>query len=254
MGERERVGQVRSRRTFRVVFITALLVIVGSAALLGVYVIMQERSGIPQGGALTSILFSESTYTFPLENYTPLEVKRLLNGARIGNSATLGAITRFIPTISKETPEGTAVEQPVTLEEFLQALGTHTPPDLVRALSSDFFFGIHTVDENVPLFVIPVVSYERAFAGMLNWEQSMNADFSPVFTPVPGQVVGPNGLPEKRAFEDMIMRNYDVRALRDDAGVVQLYYSFPTQHILVIGESVYSFTEVLNRLRAERKL
>ena len=50
------------------------------------------------------------------------------------------------------------------------------------------------------------------------------------------------------------MRNYDVRVLKNDAGGIELYYSFPTQNILIIGESPYSFTEILSRLRAERKL
>ncbi len=50
------------------------------------------------------------------------------------------------------------------------------------------------------------------------------------------------------------MRNYDVRALKDDAGQIQLYYSFPTRDILIIAESPYSFGEILSRLRADRRL
>ena len=144
--------------------------------------------------------------------------------------------------------------RPATLQEFLAALGTRASPDLVRALGSDFFFGIHTVDKNAPVLVIPVVSYEHAFAGMLAWERTMNADLAPVFTAVPDQVAGPGGLPQKRQFNDLVMRNYDVRALKDDAGVIELYYSFPTKELLIIAESPYSFAEVLSRLRAGGKL
>jgi len=50
------------------------------------------------------------------------------------------------------------------------------------------------------------------------------------------------------------MRNYDARALKDDAGQIQLYYSFPTRNILIIAESPYTFAEVLSRLQAERRL
>ena len=50
------------------------------------------------------------------------------------------------------------------------------------------------------------------------------------------------------------MGNYDVRALKDDAGEVQLYYSFPTQNILIIAGSPYSFPEILSRLQASRQL
>ncbi len=252
--EREQIKKVHSRRIFRMLFAVFLLSVLGAAAFFGVYVIMQERSGIPREGSGMSILFSESAYELPLENRSSLEIKRLIAQTRADGGATLGSISRFTPTILQTNPDGTSAEKPLTLQEFLRALGARASPDLLRALSSEFFFGIHTVDENAPFFVIPVLSYERAFAGMLAWEQTMNADLAPAFTPVPDQVLGVNGLPEKRRFEDVVMRNYDVRVLKNDAGTIELYYSFPTRHLLVIGESVYTFTETLSRLRAERKL
>ncbi|OGG76796.1 hypothetical protein A3B35_00665 [Candidatus Kaiserbacteria bacterium RIFCSPLOWO2_01_FULL_54_24] len=252
--EREQGKAVRSRKTFRILFAVFLLFALGAAVAFGVYVIIQERSGIPPQETGESLLFAEKNYAFPLEDRSPLEVKRLIAQARADSGAALGSITRFVPTKPETTPEGATAERPLTLEEFLRALGTRASPDLLRALSSEFFFGIHTVDENAPIFVIPVLSYERAFAGMLAWEQTMNADLAPAFTAVPDQVLGVSGLPEKRRFEDVVMRNYDVRALKNDAGTIELYYSFPTQHLLIIGESVYSFTEILSRLRAERKL
>ena len=89
---------------------------------------------------------------------------------------------------------------------------------------------------------------------MLEWEDMINADLIPAFTSVPDTEAGADGLIKKRQFEDVVMRNYDVRALKDDAGTIQLYYSFPTRNILIIAESPYSFAEVLSRLRAERKL
>jgi hypothetical protein len=229
------------------------VVVLGGAALIGVYV-MSGSSQTPSGTLGSSILFAESTVTLPLGNESPLELKRLLAQARTNSSATLGSITRIVPVNRETTGGGQEIVSEATLETFLERMGAQPPENLLRALSSEFFFGIHTVDENVPLLVIPVVSYERAFAGMLAWERNMNAGLAPVFTPVPAQVIGPSGLPERRRFEDIVMRNYDVRALKDNSGTVQLFYSFPTRSLLVIGESPYTFTEILSRLRAERKL
>src|SRR3989344_2217915 len=246
--------QEHPRRHTGALFAIALLLVLGGAALGGVYFIMSERSETPVDTTGSSLLFAESTVSLPLGNESPLELKRLLAQARTSGSATLGSITHIVPTERITTEEGTEIVQETSLAYFWGRMGAQPPEDLLRALSSDFFFGIHTVDENAPLFVIPVLSYERAFAGMLAWEQGMNAGLSPVFSTVPSQVIGSSGLPEKRRFEDVVMRNYDVRALKDDTGEVQLFYSFPTRSILVIGESPYSFTEVLSRLRAERKL
>ena len=245
----------RSGRLFGMLFAAILLIGLGAAAIFGVYTIMQQRggaaSGVPQG---PSLLFAETTVPLSLTDLSSLDLKRLLAQARASGGATLGSITNIIPVVSTRDESGAEVRSPASLREFLAALGTHSPPDLLRALGDEFFLGLHTVDENAPLLVIPVTSYERAFAGMLAWEGMMNADLSPFFTAVPDQIAGPGGLPQKRQFEDLVMRNYDVRALKNDAGGIELYYSFPTQNILIIGESPYSFTEILSRLRAERKL
>ncbi len=254
VAERGQIKEVHSRRVFRILFAVFIFSILGTAAFLGVYVIVQERSGIPRQEQETSILFSENTFSLPLENNTPLEIKRLVAQVRTDKGATLGSITHFVPTMLQAGADGASTERLLTLEEFFNALGTRTSADLLRALSSKFFFGTYTVDETAPIFVIPVLSYERAFAGMLAWEQTMNSDLAPTFTRVSDQVQGIGGLPERRRFEDVVMRNYDVRVLKNDAGAIELYYSFPTRRLLIIGENVYSFTEILSRLRAGRKL
>lgn len=252
--ERSEVQKNQVRRRSAILFAVAIFLVLGAAAFFGVFLIMGERAGIPAETSQSAILFAENGVPFPLTSASSIELKRILAQARLGGGGTLGSITRIIPTVSETTAEGTPTGRPATLEEFLRAIGARAPEELYRALPQDFFFGIHTVDENAPLFVIPVASYERAFASMLRWEETLNADLSPVFTPVPDQVIGSGGLPEKRRFEDVVMRNYDVRVLKDDAGTIELYYSFPTRELLVIAESPYSFTEILSRLRAERKL
>ena len=247
--------RARSKRSFGILFTVLLLTVVGAAALFGVYIISSERGGSARQEPSSSILFAENTLGLPIEGKPAHEIKRVLAQSRLSSSGTLGSITRIAPTVPLEVVEG--VEPGVreaTLSEFFIALKTRASESLLRALSPQFFFGLHTVDENAPLLVIPVVSYEHAFAGMIAWEQTMNGDLAPIFTAVSDQVVGSGGLLEKRRFEDIVMRNYDVRALKNDAGQIELYYSFPTQRLLVIAESPYSFTEILSRLRAERKL
>ena len=248
----------RKRHTFNVVFASILLATLGTAAFFGIALIVRERSGTVEVPPNTSLLFSESSFPLALKDLSSFDIKNLFGQIRSGGGATLGSITRVVPIVSipvsSDFAANTVEERPATLEEFLNVLGAHVSPDLIRALDTEFFFGIHTVDENAPFFVIPVVSYERAFADMLEWENTMNADLASAFTPVPNTVMGGDGLLAKRQFEDVVMRNYDVRALKDDKGEIQLYYSFPTRHLLIVAESPYSFTEVLSRLRAERKL
>jgi hypothetical protein len=133
-------------------------------------------------------------------------------------------------------------------------MGFNAPDDLVKSLGSDFFFGLHVVDKNSPIMVLPVTNYDRAFAGMLAWEATINADLSPAFTPVPSTILDQNGVPSARVFQDDVMRNYDVRELKDDSGTVVLYYSFPSKKLLIIAESPYSFPELLSRLQSVSRL
>ena len=241
----------KNRRNFRFV-LTGLLVGVGILALGAVLFVRQERTTNQNAITQNEILFAEQTVPFPIDNQAPGDLRRTLASARGAGSLTLGAILQIIPTRTTDTPNG-SITQPVTFQEFLAALGTRAPEGLSRALGSDFFFGIHTVDENAPVIIVPVTSYERALASMREWEPFMNADFEPIFTPLAPQT-RENDIVVERMFDDMVIRNYDVRALKDDAGIVQLYYSFPTRNILIIAESQFSFTEILGRLRADRRL
>lgn len=238
----------RPSRTRGIVLAAFALFFLGVAALFGVYYVQSSKAGAPVTQN-DSLLFAEQSIGLPTTGRSSSDLKQALLSARTNNNAQLGSISRIIPLVGTTN----ATQRPATLSEFFTAIGANPPPDLVRALGDQFFLGLHTVDKNAPVLVIPVTSYDRAFAGMLAWESTMNSDLTPLFTPVP-QYINVDGIPTARTFSDLVMRNYDVRALKDDSGTVELYYSFPTRDILVIAESPYTFAEVLTRLQASRHL
>lgn len=250
----EPVVPQRANRLRGILFAVGLLSLLGLAALGGVYIAVEQRaSPLPQQKS-DSLVFAEQSATLSLANTDPKTLKSELAQVRNSSHASLGSITRIVPTATDMSGDGTATKRAATLSEFLVSVGAQPPADLLRALSDTFFLGIHTVDKNAPVFVIPVTSYDHAFAGMLSWEAQMNSDLSPLFTPLSALTKGPDGIPTQRAFSDVVMRNYDVRALKDDGGNIELYYSFPTRNILIIAESPYTFAEILTRLQAARSL
>ena len=230
------------------------LLLLGGGALAGVYYISLSGTVRQVEQLGDSLVFAEASQRLALEDATPSEIRQHLSELRVSAGGTLGAITRIVPTFPDIVYDTGTLLRAATFAEFMQALGARPPDELLRALSDTFFTGIHTVDKNAPIIVVPVVSYDHAFKGMLDWEKTLNSDLTPYFTPVSGLLTGPDGLVETRTFEDIVMRNYDVRALKDDAGTIELYYSFPTRNILIIAESPYSFPEVLSRLQADRRL
>jgi hypothetical protein len=244
----------RKSRLMTGLLVAAVLLLLGGAALFGVYFVgTQSAAPLPQQQA-DSLVFAEQSVPFSISGQTSAALKTQLAQARLSSNASLGSITRIIPTFSTAAADGSTATRTASFSEFLNAIGARAPDSLLRALSDTYFLGIHAVDENAPVIVIPITSYDRAFAGMLEWERTMNANLSPLFTALPVLTTDTNGLPTERVFSDIVMRNYDVRALKDDAGAIQMYYSFPTRDMLIIGESPYTFAEILSRLQAGRKL
>jgi hypothetical protein len=244
---------VRKNRHARPLILALMMVVAGLLALVAAFVVIQQRTTPESAFQSSAILFAEQSVPFSIENESPGDIIRTLASTRGSTSITLGAILQIIPVTTQKDTDGTPQTVPVTFGTFMQSLETRAPEGLLRALGDQFFFGMHSSDENAPVIVVPVVSYERAFAAMLEWEKFMNTDLAPLFTLLSPQAQTADGLVERK-FEDVVMRNYDVRALKDDAGVIQMYYSFPTRNILIIAESPYSFTEILSRLRADRRL
>lgn len=243
----------RKRRVTGIVFATILLVFLGLAALFGVFLVMNQQAGITSVPQKT-LVFAEQSLSLPIENVSASTIKQQIAQLRSVQSGSLGSITRVLPVRSTTTPEGTQVLYEASTREFLASLGAQPPEELLRALDREFFFGIHSADKNAPVFVIPVVSYDTAFAGMLAWEARLNAELAPIFTLLPAYRMGADGIPQERTFSDAVIRNYDTRILTDDAETIQLYYSFPSPRILIIAENPYTFAEVVARLRAQRRL
>lgn len=245
----------RNRRTIGMLLVIFLLLFLGAAALFGVYYVITQQQAAPvQHAGGPSLIFAEQEVALPLDGASPAALKNTLAQARNAQSGALGSITRVVPLVVTTASDGTASTRSATFSEFMTAIGITLPDELKRSLSENFFFGFHTIDKTSPVMVIPVDSYDHAFAGMLSWEPHMNADLAPVFTFIPALASDSNGIPQVRTFSDIVLRNYDVRALKDDSGTVLLYYSFPTPHLLVIAESPYTFTEILSRLQASRAL
>ena len=244
----------RQRRTTGILFATALLLVLGMAALFGVYIVMNNNTASVRAQNESSIVFAEQSAALSITGVSSASLKNLISQARQSSTGSIGSITHVIPTVTTNPVDATPLTRPATTAEFFRALGVQASSDLVSALSDQFFFGVHTVDTNAPFFVIPVVSYDHAFAGMLAWEGNINTDLSPIFPAVSSTVLDGSGVPSKRVFQDTILRNFDVRELKNDSGEVVLYYSFPSPSLLIIAQSPYTFTELLSRLQSARRL
>lgn len=96
-----------------------------------------------------------------------------------------------------------------------------------------------------------VDSFENAFAGMLEWEDSIIRDLSPIFDKETVKVDK-----EDYVFEDVIVSNKDVRAVLNSEGVLEFAYFIYNDNTLVIVNNETTIQELTRRLtnvRLERR-
>jgi hypothetical protein len=259
--QKERIAEAtemqkkRSRRRTSVVVGIFILVGIGMLALGAVFLVDSQRRLDVAAPENNSLMFAEQTIALSMDDLSPREAKLLLAQARDQANVTLGSITRIVPLFTVAATEKTAAtERLLTSSEFLTTLGSQAPPELTRALGTDFFVGIHAIDKTAPIMVFTVSSYERAFAAMLAWESTISDGLAPFYPAVFQDVRSSGNSLSIIQFEDAVVRNFDARILKDASGEVRFLYAFPTRGILIIAESPYSFVEALSRLQAERRL
>lgn len=207
----------------------------------------------PAARTVSEIIFAEKQENILLSRISDAEVRNAVVTAVETTRMPTNGIKRiaFTKKVLAENEDGVREEEvPVTSIELLGIPGKNTPQTLLRSLdTSSFFFGLHSFAGNEPFLILKVRSYDNAFRGTLEWEKTMSADLSHLFT------VG--GLTEKttgRVFHDVIIKNRDTRLIDGSDGVPALLYSFVDRETIVIATNETTFDEILKRFFAPREI
>ncbi|MCA9366090.1 hypothetical protein KC722_00765 [Candidatus Kaiserbacteria bacterium] len=144
--------------------------------------------------------------------------------------SSIHTITLIEPSVSVQ--DATVV---ASTDELLSLLEPHAPSGFLRNITA-MDMGLY--GQETPFIIMKVTSFDTALSGMLEWEQSMSADLSPLFgSPVTGtfsadartntQTVAPH-------FVDTVVNNMDVRLLRDVFNKERIIYSFIDQQTILL--------------------
>ncbi len=197
-------------------------------------------------------LFTESRREIPLVQENRREVETLLTTRINGAQLPINQIERLVITRKERVPapegEG-AVEQQtsITVERFFAIMESEAPASLIRALDPAFVFGIHSFTGNNPFFILTVRSFPNAVSGMLAWEPALYDDMARVFN-LPRE----EGVFTTSRFDDAVIKNHDVRIMRDGEGRTLLFYSFVDEKTLVVAGNEITFDELIKRLNRPR--
>lgn len=127
--------------------------------------------------------------------------------------------------------------RPATSREFFATLAMHLPRTLENTLDSGFMIGGITTTSPEPFLIIRSYNFDELFAGLLEWEDTMPEDLSPLFG---------ESMATSTHFIDAVQNNKSTRILYDTTGNEVLLYSFINQNVVIIttsGEALSALIE-----------
>lgn len=237
-------SRATSKRNLPLILISVVFALVGIGALGGgaLYFIHKRSAQKPvEPIAVSSIIFAETAKEIPIDELSPDSLARRI-GAEV-SSARLRLDTIENVYFTKQVGDSpNYITARISTQEFFQALGSVIPDTLLRSFDSDFMFGIHAFNGNEPFIIFKTDFFENSFAGMLKWEERMGRELFPLFgSPVT------DALSDKK-FQDIVVRNRDLRALLNENGDIILLYTFYDRSTLIITQKISTLDEIVARL------
>jgi len=163
-------------------------------------------------------------------------------------------IDSFAQLYPVEWTEDTATKEKIvkvlSTSEFLSRADMSVPPRLVRTLDEIFMFGVHVWNGNQGFLVFRIATgvFDDAFSSMLEWEDDMAGYVLPLFG------VTPDAYTLNAKWSDTVIKNRDVRVLKNELGDIVLLYTFYDRKTLIISTSPDTMDEIIGRiLQAKRK-
>ncbi len=181
----------------------------------------------------------------------------LLDTLNAAVHAAGAGVTQIYPTKTVTPVAGTSAQRSggaVTTSDFMYVLDPRAPGSFIRNLSEEMMFGAHTGTEGTsPFFIFKTKQFDTAFAGMIEWEQYMSADLTPLFgtlvTRTKDTTLRTVDQTKNATFVDETLRNVDVRILYDETGKERLLYAFINKNTIVITTSSAALIELIGRLQ-----
>jgi hypothetical protein len=221
-----------------------IVIILGSAVLAAVvgfsawFLLKEDAAPQTARQAPPPLIFSEQKDIIEITKKSNLKsaiISKLKN-----QSLKNGEIKHFavLEKISEEQ------KQFLNARDFLTSI-TNPPSSLIRALSDKFYFGIirNAADNaNYPILIFEINSFDQAFAGMLSWERTLKENLMFLMP------AGMNLNTSNPIFTDEVIKNHDVRLIKNEENQPILLYTFFSKRTLVITFDQKALEKTLERL------
>ncbi len=244
------IRSTRIKRSYAPLLVGVAMLIIGIGAVTGAYVVTRKPSSQPLGVTVPSLIrFDESVEI----KGTGSELMAALSNVAQGGSVAGNVIVTYVTGPNATSTTGIPQQGGM----LIKALTLAAPDILLRNIDETSTVGtIRAGSESRPFFILKVNSYERTFAGMLAWEQTMQEDIAILYPPYPSLAqITASTSPQSSAitsqspvFTDAVVANHNVRIVRDDSGRSILLYGYRGKDILIIARDEAAFSELLSRV------
>lgn len=198
-----------------------------------------KTPGIPQKGVYRGLLSSNIQKKIVLGSLTDKRLEEILAYEKSQAKLDTNQVSELYFT--KGEPSEPVL---ISAEEFINLSTTRSPETVRRSLLPRFMFGFHKTQTVVePYLVLKTEFFQNTFTGMLKWEPDILADTKTWFSD--------KGVLGTQSFEDKIVKNKDVRILRDASGEVAILYGFLDKETLLITTNEATFLEILDRFEKQ---
>jgi hypothetical protein len=262
-----------STRSIATVIIGVFLILIAGAGATAAYLYVRTHQSVAIVPEVPSLVFADDRQALTGEGTQLVDAIAQAGETPLGDNQ----VRVLYLTTSSTTPDGKTVSIPLSGGRLIGALQLAAPDILLRNVSSESTVGVvHAGTETRAFFIMKVLSYERTFAGMLQWEKSIGSDLGglypdyPVATPQPTIATTTKIVNGKRVvatttiqaapvasvpdrFIDEIVANHDVRALKDGQNRTVLLYGYTDKTTLIIARDEAAFTELVSRLSATKQ-
>ncbi len=253
-------GGSTSASTYIKIALSGIFIGVSIAGLAFIGYLFLQPSDTVVVETLPEYIFSDEQTRVDVTGQSRREFMNTLLAEKEKVSLRLGAISYLYLTLTARLPEGGERINLLSSTEFFERIEAEVPGSLTRSLEPMMMLGVHVFDGNPPFLIFKVNFYENAFAGMLQWEEDMQVDLAPLFGPailIPQRPVEDEsgGLGTQATlgqFTDEIVRNMEVRVLRNANDRIVLLYGFVDRNTLVITTNEFTFAEIVTRLSSRR--
>ena len=213
--------------------------------------------GPTQQGAIGTTLpiptffFVEKKQELSVDDLTTNALRFFVGDSVARANNIIDSFIQLYPTKTiKDSVTGETQKRILSTEEFFSLSGASMPVQLTHSLGSMSMFGVHIWNGNKGFFVFTVDdgSFDNAFSNMLVWESDMARDILPLFG-VTSDIYTLNA-----KWTDMVIKNRDVRVLKNESGDIVLLYTFYDRKTLIITTSADTMGEIISRvIQAKRK-